>query len=321
MTHPNTFTLTLQASELAQALQVLSHQSRATPWLIFDVSYDLSDAAWGRAQFERLHVVGARYVDLHADLSAVGDVMAINGGRHPLPTRDHFARWMAAQGITPDTQVVVYDRNGMNFCARLWWMLQWCGHHKVAVLDGGLKAWQDAGGQTTSISSDNRLRDLPSDRGTFPLEPYALGAPLVTLRDQRYVLDHLGQGDQTLMDARGKPRYLGLQEPLDPIAGHIPGALNRPFTENFDDLGFFKPKAQLKAEFEALLAGQGPQTVVHHCGSGVSAVPNILAMELAGLGRTALYAGSWSEWSRTPGLPVQIPNPKETGVGGAKSSS
>ena len=136
MTHPNTFTLTLQASELAQALQVLSHQSRATPWLIFDVSYDLSDAAWGRAQFERLHVVGARYVDLHADLSAVGDVMAINGGRHPLPTRDHFARWMAAQCITPDTQVVVYDRNGMNFCARLWWMLQWCGHHKVAVLDG-----------------------------------------------------------------------------------------------------------------------------------------------------------------------------------------
>ena len=318
LTHTNAFSLTLKASELAQALQVQSHQSTVSPWLIFDVSYDLSDAAWGRAQFEHLHVVGARYVDLHDDLSAVGDVMAINGGRHPLPTRDHFARWMAAQGITPDTQVVAYDRNGMNFCARLWWMLQWCGHHKVAVLDGGLKAWQDAGGQTTS--SDNPPQALPPSRGAFALEPYALGAPLVPLRDQRHVLDHLGHGDQTLIDARGKPRYLGLQEPLDPIAGHIPGALNRPFTENFDEQGFFKPKDQLRAEFEALLAGQDPLTVVHHCGSGVSAVPNILAMELAGLGRTALYAGSWSEWSRTPGLPVQTSTPKETGAADTQSS-
>jgi thiosulfate/3-mercaptopyruvate sulfurtransferase len=128
---------------------------------------------------------------------------------------------------------------------------------------------------------------------------------LVTLIDTATVLNRLGQTAQTVLDARGAPRYRGEVEPLDPIAGHIPGALNRPFTTNLDDQGLFKPAAQLRQEFEALLAGQDPASVVHHCGSGVSAVPNVLAMELAGLGRQALYAGSWSEWSNTPGLPVE----------------
>ncbi len=300
MMHPHTFSLTLQPADLERALQAQAHQNSSAKWLIFDVSYDLTQAHWGREQYLASHIAGSQYVDLHHDLSAHGEVEAINGGRHPLPTRENFGLWIKAQGITQDTQVVVYDRNGMNFCARLWWMLQWCGHAKVAVLDGGLQAWQNNGGELASGPATWTAKPPQP-------EPSTMGPPLVVLRDQRFVVDHLGQGDQTLIDARGKPRYLGLQEPLDPIAGHIPGALNRPFTDNFDPQGFFKPATQLRAEFEVLLGGQDPHTVVHHCGSGVSAIPNILAMEIAGLGRSALYAGSWSEWSRTPGLPVSSP--------------
>ena len=304
MKQPPTFSLTLQVADLAQALNGTGAHSAQAHWLIFDVSHDLTNGAWGREQYELAHIASARYVDLHTDLSAHDGQPAINGGRHPLPTREHFAHWMAHQGITPDTQVVVYDRNGMNFCARLWWMLQWCGHHKVAVLNGGLKAWQESGGD---LDGGPGVQRAPKASGLDAIEPYELGPPLVQLRDLHFVLEHLDARDQTLIDARATPRYLGLQEPLDPIAGHIPGALNRPFVENFDAQGYFKPAAQLKAEFETLLAGRDPQSVVHHCGSGVSAIPNILAMTLAGLGPSALYAGSWSEWSRTPGLPVQTP--------------
>ena len=315
MTHQPTFSLTIQVAELAQALQDSKTHPQSAPWLIFDVSYDLANSEWGKEQFEQAHIAGARYVDLHTDLSTHDEHSAINGGRHPLPKREHFAKWISQQGITPETQVVVYDRNGMNFCARLWWMLKWCGHNKVAVLDGGLKAWRDSGGEIkaqssekSTVSSDLRVSPHASSSASSSASfntSFELGPPLVQWRDQQFVLEHLESSDQTLIDARATPRFLGLQEPLDPIAGHIPGALNRPFTQNFDEQGFLKPAAQLKSEFEALLAGKDPSSVVHHCGSGVSAIPNILAMELAGLGPTALYAGSWSEWSRTPGLPVQ----------------
>jgi thiosulfate/3-mercaptopyruvate sulfurtransferase len=190
-------------------------------------------------------------------------------------------------------QVVVYDRNGMNYCGRLWWMLKWCGHEAVAVLDGGWQAWLAAGGATASGEAPARL---PSR--------FALKAPLVNLVDTATVAAHLGQPQQTLIDARGAPRYRGEVEPIDPVAGHIPGALNRPFNSNLTEQGFFKSPEVLRAEFVELLAGRTPHSVVHHCGSGVSAVPNVLAMEVAGLGRSGLYAGSWSEWCTTPGLPV-----------------
>jgi len=162
------------------------------------------------------------------------------------------------------------------------------------VLDGGLQAWQAAGGEVTSREEPARFQSN-----------FVPGEPLAQLVTTETVARRLGQPDQQLIDARAAARYRGEVEPLDPIAGHIPGALNRPFAENLGPDGKFKPASQLRAEFEALLAGRDPATVVHQCGSGVSAVPNLLAMQIAGLGTTALYAGSWSEWSNTPGLPTR----------------
>jgi thiosulfate/3-mercaptopyruvate sulfurtransferase len=171
-------------------------------------------------------------------------------------------------------------------------MLRWCGHHNVRVLNGGLQAWLAAGG---AVSSGDEPAPAPVT--------YTLGTPLVRLVLQPEVIAQLGRPGQTLIDARNEPRFKGEVEPMDPIAGHIPGALNRPFAQNLGADGCFKPAEVLRQEFSTLLAGRDATQVVHHCGSGVSAVPNLLAMEIAGLGSTGLYAGSWSEWSTTPGLP------------------
>jgi thiosulfate/3-mercaptopyruvate sulfurtransferase len=171
-------------------------------------------------------------------------------------------------------------------------MLKWCGHEAVAVLDGGLPAWVAAGGAVASGPAN-----------AVQAASFALRESLVALKLTADVSAALGQPTQTIVDARAVARFKGETEPFDPVAGHIPGALNRPFNSNFTPDGFMKSPAVLKAEFEALLNGRDPSTVVHHCGSGISAVPNVLAMELAGLGRPALYAGSWSDWCNTPGLP------------------
>jgi thiosulfate/3-mercaptopyruvate sulfurtransferase len=261
---------------------------------VFDCTFDLMQPALGHQQYLEQHIAGALHADLDAHLATHDADKRVNGGRHPLPQREVFAQWLASVGVSNGTQVVVYDRNGMNYCGRLWWMLKWCGHDAVAVLDGGLQAWVSAGGATTSGT------EVPPATGHF-----ALKEPLMRLVDTHTVASHLKDGQQTLVDARGAPRFRGEVEPLDPVAGHIPGALNRPFNTNVNEQGFFKPAAQLREEFEALLGSHDASTVVHHCGSGVSAVPNVLAMEVAGLGRTALYAGSWSEWCNTPGLPCE----------------
>lgn len=275
--------------------------------MLFDCSFDLMNPEAGARQYHGAHIPEAVYANLDTDLSAKhgvagahGVVVAqddgppASGGRHPLPSRERFAAWLSSVGFANDMQAVVYDRNGANYCGRLWWMLKWMGHDAVAVLDGGLQAWQDAGGAVTD-------REEP----THFQSNFVEGPPLLALIDTRTVAARLEQPGQTLIDARAAARYRGEVEPLDPIAGHIPGALNRPFAENLGPDGKFKPAAQLRAEFETLLAGRDPATVVHQCGSGVSAVPNLLAMQIAGLGPTALYAGSWSEWSNTPGLPTR----------------
>ena len=273
-------------------LQALQHSN--TPLLVFDGSFDLMQPSAGHAQYLQQHIVGALHADLDQHLSTHDAHISVNKGRHPLPQREVFAQWLNRMGLHNDTQVVVYDRNGMNYCGRLWWMLKWCGHEAVAVLDGGLQAWLSAGGATASGE------ETPPASGSFRLQP-----PLVQLVDTARVAAQLNDPQQTLIDARGAPRYRGEVEPLDPVAGHIPGALNRPFNSNLNEHGFFKSAAQLRAEFEQLLGTRAASSVVHHCGSGVSAVPNVLAMEVAGLGRTALYAGSWSEWCNTPGLPCE----------------
>ncbi len=279
---------------LISCAQLQALQQADVALLLVDCTADLMNPATGRQQFEAAHLPGAIHADLDHDLSAHGAADAASGGRHPLPRREVFAQWLRHIGLRSDTQVVVYDRNGLNFCGRLWWMLKWAGHEAVAVLDGGLSAWTASGG---AVESGPPLSRAPSD--------WTLQTPLRTLVSADEVLAHLGQPDQTLIDARATPRYRGEVEPLDPVAGHIPGALNRPFSLNLDEQGLFKPAAMLRAEFEALLAGRDPASVVHQCGSGVSAVPNLLAMEVAGLRPTRLFAGSWSEWCRDPSRPVE----------------
>ena len=279
---------------LISIAQLQALQTSGAAVAVFDCTFDLMNPPAGHAQFAEQHIAGAQHADLDKHLATHDPALRVNGGRHPLPQREVFAAWLQSVGVNHDTQVVVYDRNGMNYCGRLWWMLKWCGHDAVAVLDGGLQAWVAAGGALASGEEKAQAA------GNF-----ALGEPLLRLVDTATVAAQLNQGTQTLVDARGAPRYRGEVEPLDPVAGHIPGALNRPFNTNLNAQGFFKTADELRAEFAALLGNAKAEHVVHHCGSGVSAVPNVLAMQVAGLGRTALYAGSWSEWCNTPGLPCE----------------
>lgn len=276
----------------ADQLLVLIESGR--PMMVFDCSFDLAKPLSGDQIFAQAHIPGAVRADLDRHLSAKGDPQAASGGRHPLPGRAVFARWLGSVGFSNDMQAVVYDRQGVNYCGRLWWMLKWVGHERVAVLDGGMPAWYAAGGVVTSGAA---TAHAPQD---FQLQPER-----AVLVDAQRVLERLGEPGQWLVDARAEPRYRGEVEPLDPVAGHIPGALNRPFSSNIDDNGLFKPAVVLKAELLELLDGRDPSTVVHHCGSGVTAVPNILAMEIAGLGRQALFAGSWSEWCSDRSRPVE----------------
>jgi thiosulfate/3-mercaptopyruvate sulfurtransferase len=277
-------------------LQALQASGRAV--MVFDCSCDLMNPESGPAMYAQARIPGAVYANLDNNLSAKGpraQTGAASGGRHPLPLRETFAKWLASVGFTNDIQAVAYDRNGANYCGRLWWMLKWLGHENVAVLDGGLQAWQAAGAAVES-------GEAPAPKAVPA--PFVLQDPLVQLVDVTAVEQGLRNGGQHIIDARGAPRYRGETEPIDPVAGHIPGALNRPFNQNIGADGLFKPAATLRAEFEALLGQRDAAQVVHHCGSGVSAVPNIIAMEVAGLGRTALFAGSWSEWCSDRARPV-----------------
>jgi thiosulfate/3-mercaptopyruvate sulfurtransferase len=281
---------------LISVAQLQALLSSGQPCKVFDCSFDLTQPDAGQAMHQTAHIPGAIYAHLDTALSAKGERQltgAASGGRHPLPSRENFAAWLASVGFDNTQQAVVYDRQGANYCGRLWWMLKWAGHDKVAVLDGGLQAWQAAG---CTVVEGPETAPAPAT--------FTLGTPLTTLVDVSTVERNLGRTQQNIVDARGVPRFKGDVEPLDPVAGHIPGALNRPFTHNLSADGFFKPAATLRAEFEALLGDRAPDSVVHHCGSGVSAVPNILAMEIAGMGRTALFAGSWSEWCSDANRPV-----------------
>jgi thiosulfate/3-mercaptopyruvate sulfurtransferase len=281
---------------------------------VWDCSFDLMNPTAGPAAYAQAHIAGARYVHLDTDLSdktpatdkptdkpsgGMPYEAPASGGRHPLPSRAKFAAWLGAMGVTPSTQVVVYDRNGCNYCGRAWWMLQWLGHTQVAVLDGGLQAWQAVSG---AVESGEIAKNAPVP--DFSLPKYPVVQVSTAQAAINFVAKAAQAGSHTIIDARAAPRFRGEVEPLDPVAGHIPGALNRPFNLNIGADGHFKPAATLRAEFDALLAGRDPTKVIHHCGSGVSAVPNVLAMQIAGYPPTQLFAGSWSEWSNRTDLPV-----------------
>ncbi|MDP1531150.1 MAG: sulfurtransferase [Rhodoferax sp.] len=280
-------------STLISAPQLQTLMASGQPLMVFDCSFELMQPTGGDTQYLEQHLMGAVRADLDRHLSAKGAPDAASGGRHPLPAREAFAAWLGSVGLAADMQVVVYDRQGANYCGRMWWMLKWLGHEAVAVLDGGLQAWVAAGGAVEA-----------GIKQAQPAGSYPLSAPKAVLASTEMVLNQLGRPGQTILDARAAPRFRGEVEPLDPVAGHIPGALNRLFSDNIGPDGRFKPAAQLRAEFDALLAGRDPASVVHHCGSGVSALPNLIAMEVAGLGRAALYAGSWSEWCSDRSRPV-----------------
>lgn len=279
-------------SPIISASDLQSLLNGTTDVRVLDCSVYLDAPQRGRQEFEREHIVGAVYADLDLDLSTHDPQLAINGGRHPLPQREVFAQTLGRWGITPDTQVIAYDRVGTLSAGRLWWMLRWCGHAKVQVLDGGWAAWTGLGGASASGQA--------TAKGERP--PYPLAAPLTRLVDLQTVSAALGQAGQVLVDARASARFRGEVEPLDPVAGHIPGALNRPFSDNFQADGRFKSADQLRREWLDLLGQDNAAAVIAYCGSGVSAIPNLIGLALAGLGQASLYAGSWSEWCRA-GMP------------------
>ncbi|MCG2578326.1 sulfurtransferase [Dechloromonas sp. XY25] len=257
-------------------------------WLVVDVRHQLSDTGYGERAYAEAHIPGA--VFLHCDRDLSGPLTGSNG-RHPLPDPERLAERLGGIGIGSATQVVVYDDAQGMIAGRLWWLLRWLGHDAVALLDGGVQAWQAAGEPLTAVlpTLEKRLfvpraQDLKVDAG--------------------YVQERIETPHMHLVDARGADRFHGENETIDPVGGHIPGAVNRFFKDNLLPDGRFKPAAELRAEWLAILAGSPPDLVIHQCGSGVSACLNMVAMEIAGLSGSRLYAGSWSEWCADPGRPV-----------------
>jgi len=257
--------------------------------LICDCSFDLVDPQSGARRYAAGHIPGAVYVNLDSDLSTT---KTGKNGRHPLPRREDFVARIAALGASDATQIIAYDASDGQYAARLWWMLRWVGHTKVAVLDGGLNAWQAAGLALTTESP-------AAKPGAFSIRPSA-----VAMVDYASLRARLGQPDLRIVDARAPDRFRGENETLDAIGGHIPGARNRFFRDNLTDAGVFKSADQLRAEFAAILGATAATDCVHQCGSGVTACHNLLAMEVAGLTGAKLYPGSWSEWSAQPDAPI-----------------
>ncbi|MBM4207584.1 MAG: sulfurtransferase [Gammaproteobacteria bacterium] len=257
--------------------------------VIIDCRFSLADTEAGFTAYRHGHIPNARYAHLDHDLSS--QITAFTG-RHPLPYRTAFINKLAQWGINNNSQVVVYDDVGGAFAGRLWWLLRYTGHEKVAVLDGGLQQWQKRGYPITTA--------LPNIKpGTF--RAYINENHVLSALD---VENGLARKDVCLIDARTPERFHGKQEPIDPVAGHIPGAINRPFQLNLNSESLFLPADVLRQQFSQLIGGKQPEQTVHMCGSGVTACHNLLAMEIAALPGSKLYAGSWSEWIRNKNRPV-----------------
>ena len=278
-------------THLISADQLKALQASGAPLLVFDCSSELGNPDKADAMFAEKHIAGAVQAHLERDLSAHDPANAVNGGRHPLPKRELFAQTLQALGFDNAMQAVVYDRNGANYCGRLWWMLKWAGHDAVAVLDGGLQAWEAAGGAVESGPAPRRAR------GQFALKP-----ALRRLVHTDEVLQQLGRPTQTLIDARGAARYRGETEPLDPVAGHIPGAVNLPMGLMQHGDGTFRSPDEIRG-LAAEAGIDGSTMVATSCGSGVTASQMVLALATAGLDATP-YIGSWSEWITDPERPV-----------------
>ncbi len=258
-------------------------------WTVFDCRHDLMNPAAGEAAYRTAHLPNARFAHLDRDLSGP---KAPGSGRHPLPSKEAFAAFLAAAGVDAHSVVVAYDASNGLFAARLWWLARSIGHADVVVLDGGLAAWRAAGGAMTDAIPRPTAGNL------------VVGPSLSRTVDTGDVVANLDARDRLIVDARAPERYRGEVEPLDPVAGHIPGAVNHPMAASLRADGRFKDAATLRADLDRVFAGRDPGSVVQSCGSGVTACHNLLAMEIAGLPGAALYPGSWSAWVSDPSRPV-----------------
>lgn len=271
------------------SVETLAAHLNDAQWLIVDCRFDLTQPAAGEAAYGAGHLPGAIYAHLDRDLSSA---ITPTTGRHPLPDPERFAQTLSRWGVGADTQVIAYDADNGMYASRLWWLLRWVGHRAVAVLDGGLKAWTAAGHPVSTeipARSPTRFQARP-DRDLW------LDADQVQARVQ--------QPDWRLLDARAPERFLGKVEPLDKVAGHVPGARNHPFSTNLGSDGRFGAPEELRRRYEQSQAGVADDRTIVMCGSGVTACHLLLAMEVAGKPGARLYAGSWSEWIRDAKRPV-----------------
>jgi len=279
----------IEPPELHAHLHLAHPGGGAANWSIVDCRFDLAQPGAGREAYKQGHIPGAHYAHLDEDLSSP---VTADTGRHPLPDPQRFAARLGQWGIGNSTQVIAYDNGNGAYASRLWWLLRWLGHRRVAVLNGGLQAWLALG--------------YPTDT-----RPAAAGAERFQPRPQEdtwlsasRVQSGLAAGTIALIDARGADRFAGQNETIDPVAGHVPGARNHPFTSNLDTSLRFLPADELRRRWVEVVGAADAGSVVCMCGSGVTACHNLLALELAGLSGARLYAGSWSEWIRDPSRPV-----------------
>ena len=267
-------------------------------WVIVDCRLSLADTERGRRDYQRSHIPGAVYAHLDEDLS--GPIISGKTGRHPLPDIDLFVQTLSRWGIDADVQVVVYDDSGGGIAARLWWMLRWLGHDAAALLDGGWPLWQ---------SEERQTRAGIEKRAGRQFIPHLRPEMLMTVED---VTEALHDRDFKLFDSRTADRYRGENETIDPIAGHIPGAVSAPYPDNLGPDGLFRAPEELRTRFQQLLNGAPSEHVTFYCGSGVTAAHNVLAMVHAGFKQPRLYAGSWSEWITDRDRPIAVGNARHS---------
>jgi thiosulfate/3-mercaptopyruvate sulfurtransferase len=284
--------------ELEDLARQLAHGATTTSdWTVVDCRFDLARPEWGTNAYTAGHVPSAVYAHLDRDLSGP---LSPGSGRHPLPPPEQLARVFGHWGIDDTVQVVAYDQGSGAYAARLWWLLRWAGHRRVAVLNGGFAAWQQAG---------LPLETLPARRPSRTFIVRLTAEEVVSTAQLERIVESgaLSSGKRMLVDARASDRFAGENETIDPVAGHIPGALNHPFTRNVDGQGRFLPRSELRSRWQATLGadpGQSMDRVIAMCGSGVTACHNLLALEIVGFPGARLYAGSWSEWIGDPDRPV-----------------
>lgn len=274
---------------IISALELVNHITNPN-WAIIDCRFSLDNPERGRKDYVQSHIPGAIYAHLNEDLS--DQIIPGKTGRHPLPNVETFAQTLSKWGIDSHVQVVAYDDKGGSIAARLWWMLGWVGHNSTAVLNGGWQQW---------IKNNYLVKSGVETRKFSTFVPRLRNELVLNANDVLRILNNPGF---RLLDSRSADRYRGEHETVDPIAGHIPGALSAPFADNLNPEGLFLPREELKTRFQTLLGNVPPERAVFYCGSGVTASHNLLALAYAGLGDARLYAGSWSDWITDPNRPI-----------------